>query len=259
MAPLAARLVTDRVLRWVSEPYDARVLHLFERSANLVNASGGVISIVNPEVGPGPFNLVLSQPLDMQRIVSIDDAITAAPGELQAGRLAIRLADAEVWDPVPPWRSIASSLAGLIGMIRSEMAVSEVQPAIGFDPPPDPDDPPGLESYTSRLAGLGPGLTPSGDDVLMGLMHAWFSRYPAGRAQTASEIVADAAVPRTTSLSAAWLRAAAAGEAGVLWHRLIAATAAGDERELRETIRRILATGHTSGADALAGFVAGLL
>jgi hypothetical protein len=40
---------------------------------------------------------------------------------------------------------------------------------------------------------------------------------------------------------------------------MVDAAGRGDEPGLRPAIRQILAAGHTSGADALAGFTAGLI
>jgi hypothetical protein len=68
--------------------------------------------------------------------------------------------------------------------------------------------------------------------------------------------MAAVALPRTSPLSAAWLKAGANGEAGEYWHRMFDAWSAGQTVALDESIRNILASGHTSGADALAGFSA---
>jgi hypothetical protein len=51
------------------------------------------------------------------------------------------------------------------------------------------------------------------------------------------------------------LRAAARGEAGELWHRFVAALIANDQSSMLDAVRRIVRVGHTSGADALAGFI----
>jgi hypothetical protein len=255
---LDARLATARGLRWMSEFERGRVLHVFERSANLANQRGEVLSIVDPEIGPGPFTVVLSHSFDFQSNWPQQAEIGMEGGLLRVGAHAIKVSTAEIWDPVPPWRSIgAERLSSLVETIESEMRASPIRPAIVFDPPPDSEDRAALAAFAERLAGLGPGLTPSGDDVLMGLIHAIFVRYPVERAAEASRVVDRAAVGRTTSLSAAWLNAAAAGEAGHLWHRMVRSASAGEDGGLRGAIRTILATGHTSGADALAGFVAG--
>ena len=109
-----------------------------------------------------------------------------------------------------------------------------------------------LQAGGKLLAGLGGGLTPAGDDFLMGAMlWAWLA-HP--EYQAFSRRLLGAAAARTTTLSAALLRSAAGGECGVAWHDLLAALAAGSEEQLAEAVTGVLSFGHSSGADALAGF-----
>jgi hypothetical protein len=121
------------------------------------------------------------------------------------------------------------------------------------------------------LAGLGRGTTPAGDDFLIGVMHALWAGLPESEAKWISHRLAQVSAPRTNQLSAAWLRAAADGEATWPWHRLIAtlsnttprnpsARLADRDQEFAaktplSAALDLLAIGHTSGADALAGFL----
>jgi hypothetical protein len=105
-----------------------------------------------------------------------------------------------------------------------------------------------------KLAGLGSGLTPAGDDFLMGVMHALWALLPSQTANHVANEISGASAPRTTSLSAAWLRAAARGEAGERWHDLFDAISNGEGDKVLSAASRILPTGHSSGADALGGF-----
>jgi len=110
-----------------------------------------------------------------------------------------------------------------------------------------------LQAGAVQLAGLGGGLTPAGDDFLVGVMlWAWLT-HPAP--QPLCQTVLEAAAPRTTTLSAAFLRAAARGECSASWHALLAALAEGTDTELAPAVEAVLAHGHTSGADTLAGFL----
>jgi hypothetical protein len=59
----------------------------------------------------------------------------------------------------------------------------------------------------------------------------------------------------TTSLSAAWLKSAGKGEAGILWHEFFDALISANPVQIQEAADRILTVGETSGGDALAGFV----
>ena len=62
MPALLARTGTYRTARWLRESKTAGILHLFDHSCNLKNERGDVLSIVDPAIGPGPFNLVLARP-----------------------------------------------------------------------------------------------------------------------------------------------------------------------------------------------------
>ncbi|HUV89953.1 MAG TPA: DUF2877 domain-containing protein [Anaerolineae bacterium] len=120
------------------------------------------------------------------------------------------------------------------------------------------------------LAGLGSGLTPAGDDFLTGTMlWAWLAHpVPAPFCRA----LVEAAIPRTTVLSAAFLRAAARGECSASWHGLLEALGEGvgdrvpappvhggariaSQHRLFTAVQEIMAHGATSGADSLAGLL----
>ncbi|HET6782142.1 MAG TPA: DUF2877 domain-containing protein, partial [bacterium] len=54
--------------------------------------------------------------------------------------------------------------------------------------------------------------------------------------------------------SEAYLMAAARGEAGEAWHRLLRVLPNGDRAAIASATRRVMAFGETSGSDMLAGF-----
>jgi hypothetical protein len=123
----------------------------------------------------------------------------------------------------------------------------------------------GVVEAAQRLAGLGPGLTPSGDDTLAGfaaviaLLGAQLSTDAAPREHIAAAIAATAR-PRTTMLSATLLAHAAHGEvAEPLGDLLLALVQPGAEHEtLFQAAARLLSLGATSGCDALLGVLLGL-
>jgi len=63
------------------------------------------------------------------------------------------------------------------------------------------------------------------------------------------------AAPRTTTLSAAFLQAAAQGECSQSWHILLTTLSTGTATEIEEAVQQVLTHGATSGADTLAGFL----
>lgn len=102
--------------------------------------------------------------------------------------------------------------------------------------------PPGPAPLVRALAGLGPGLTPSGDDELAGCVAGLVLLH--GLRKRATRIAEEAAA-RTNSLSATLLRHAALGEVPEPVHILLAT---GD-------VRPLLSFGHSSGQAWLRGLV----
>ena len=101
------------------------------------------------------------------------------------------------------------------------------------------------------LLGAGSGLTPSGDDCIVGLLVALHALGARDVAATVACVVARHAPHRTGRLSAAHLDAACAGEAIEPLHAAVAALAAGTSPEpALDALERF---GHGSGFDALAG------
>jgi hypothetical protein len=103
------------------------------------------------------------------------------------------------------------------------------------------------------LAGLGQGLTPAGDDYMGGAMLAAWLAHP--EPSWFCQTLAQAAAPRTTTLSAAFLRAAARGQCSADWHRLLGALVEGAEADVVAAGRHVSGFGATSGVDALIGFL----
>jgi hypothetical protein len=128
--------------------------------------------------------------------------------------------------------------AARIGSGRLLLGGLEVRPGAPWEPVPEvrlrPSGGPRLRPDPERLAGLGPGLTPAGDDILCGYVAGLFLFHD--RREEAAAIALGAAA-RTTRLSAALLRHAAVGELPEPAHTFLSD---GDTRPLA-------AFGHSSG------------
>ena len=123
----------------------------------------------------------------------------------------------------------------------------------------------GIEEATRGIAGLGPGLTPSGDDVLggfaavMSLLSSVLSRDSSPRSDVAS-IISTVAKPRTTKLSGVLLEHASRGEIAEQFGTLLLTLVlpADDFQTVREAADRALTFGASSGGDTLLGILLGL-
>jgi hypothetical protein len=110
---------------------------------------------------------------------------------------------------------------------------------------------------TIGLIGLGIGLTPSGDDYLVGLLAGLEATdHPARPALAAA--IALHGPSRTTAIGAAALGHAARGAYAERLHDVLVALAGGRADDLSRTIERAMAYGATSGSDTLVGLFAGL-
>jgi hypothetical protein len=134
-----------------------------------------------------------------------------------------------------------------------------VRPLMGWlglviDDPARPAAPPPAE--TEGLIGLGPGLTPAGDDFLGGMLialHALGAHAAAGGLGT--WLLARAG-DRTHRISLGHLACAADGEGAGALHEALAAISSPGSPGLGRCLEALGQIGHSSGWDALAGVVA---
>ena len=104
----------------------------------------------------------------------------------------------------------------------------------------------------AALLGLGPGLTPSGDDFLGGML---IGLNVCGEKSIQKQLYTqiESLLYSTGPLSSAHLRAAAHGEGSHSLHQILNTLLEGNDSQLKVGIDAINQIGHTSGWDALAG------
>jgi hypothetical protein len=280
-----ARSIASPTLAWLQDPKPARVLHVFDNACNLLAEDGNVVSLVTPRVRQGPFNIVLA-PINLCDHVTDDTNVRIEQERICMGVLEIDLDTAQIWEPRFDWESFLGRQDSLsISAGALEEVLVEVAPVESFVQMIRPSENYGREieaqlllsaqeparlfvqgllrvdeelcrAAARRLTGLGAGLTPDGDDFMMGCILAlWASWAGEGVEQFANWVSLEAG-PRTTPLAAAWLRAASRGECSVRWHDLLQAILIENEEDIRSAARAIIQQGHTSGASTLAGFAA---
>ncbi|MDR7522718.1 MAG: DUF2877 domain-containing protein [Armatimonadota bacterium] len=258
-----------------------RVLAVFERSAYL-DVAGRIVALAPAGLGRGPLTITLDR-FRALRPLAPGEAVALDGGLLRVGGHTVGLRPSAVWDPALPTVASAAVAPGVV-LREVRRGASEASVAALLDPPrgAGPTSPHGtllgalrrgLEvigdflddragadavagAVAEAIAGRGPGLTPSGDDLLAGIMHAatvWPWLASRGRGADLRTVLRDAAAPRTTRISAAYLDAAAGGLASEPWHALVAGLRQSSAAACA-AVRRLLTVGETSGADALTGF-----
>ena len=276
-----SRPVQERLQRMEGGQFAGQVLAGFDRACDLVTDDGDVVALVVPRVGDGPFNIVVNGTAGCFARIAADTRVSLDKGRLWVGELGVDLTSAVVWDPRPDWDALRARRGGIAHQLpllralclREALAGSLL--ALFTDTLPDgaptrivlstaqeaaralqagrAGDLERLREGTARLAGLGSGLTPAGDDFLTGAMlRAWLD-HPTP--DPLCLVMVEVATPRTTTLSAAFLQAAARGECSAPWHALLAALSEGVDASITAAVQKVLTHGATSGADALAGFL----
>lgn len=257
---------TRRVNTWLENSHTLRVLHIFDRACNLINEKHEVVSVVTGEIGNGPFNLVVENAILFTRNITLQSPISYNVSHLQIDNIIVQTHHAQLWDAHPNWGTFHYKRGPILQRVK-ELAEYPFVPILQFfakHPHKGTSslssslalaDLPSAVHAAKKLAGLGPGLTPSGDDYIMGALYAGWIIHPKEIAERIAKEVATETAPLSTSLSGAWLKAAGNGEAGIAWHAFLEALAAGEPSAVEIQFSNILSIGATSGSDAMAGFI----
>lgn len=275
--------------RWLNRPVAGRVRTTFEHACNLETPEGDIVAVVLPTIGDGPLNVVVAASADELALLEPGMIAHLADQRLRIGELEIALDSAEIWEPRPDWVRLRAQLAArkdrfrllailalqhvpqssLLRLIARGATYTqpqskgnrELEEVVFLSTWQAADalragwegDKSQWQKGVTRLAGLGKGLTPAGDDFLIGVMLWLWHVHPTPG--PLCQQIAEIAAPRTTALSAQFLQAAANGECNAPWHYLLSALANGTESQVKTAIHQVLAQGATSGADTLAGFL----
>lgn len=222
-----------------------------------------------------------------------DSNISCSDGHIAVGKIVVDFGETEVWDPQLNYvidhtklLFVSRLLPEIIEILERTLAPSSFAGILEqlIAPQPVLDEPRDLRlgdrflaaalnpartlclglkggdlslsrQAARKLAGLGIGLTPAGDDFLLGafLGHHLFD--VDGKSSRFLKDIVDSLVGQTNALSMALLRSAANAEASIGWHELFGSIERESHEQLLEACRKILTIGNSSGADALTGFV----
>ena len=256
--------------------FTGRVHTIFARACNLA-CNDMLLTLCAANAGDGPTTLRLARgaAADLRGLFSIGERVTGRRGRLRTERAEIDLTRANIWRPAAPrpllprarieanlqraenalarHRGTRESVidrgaAPLIAALRDACGALDRQEA---------------RRQAGRLIGLGEGLTPAGDDFLLGLL-AGLEALLRGDAERhrfrdalALEFTAHA--QRTTPIAAHFLRLAAAGHYTASLLDLRAALLGQEHADVIDrALAAALAVGATSGADTVSGLLAGL-
>ena len=273
-----------------------RVHSVFGGAIEVIVPGGSMFSVVREDVGAGPINILTNLPVGKrmtetgveggQEVVRRGEDLVVG-----GGRLLISLQGVSVYRPQASFRKVKDipsirrnvvivartaeklgnhqGLGGLIGRIvlkrrgrlnrYSRLALPRVRSILRTIDEGKTSD---LDKETKNLVGLGPGLTPSSDDLLSGLMAtlaiaAHNLKRDVERVKEVNERMSLAALKRTTSLSQEYLSHAARGETNQHFLELIKKVLTGTPDDVKHTTGLVLRVGETSGTDTVLGVLLG--
>jgi hypothetical protein len=219
-----------------------------------------VTSIVTGEGMASPLAVVMPGAFAPAR--RITSALVSAEGIL-LGEALVTWTGAKPWDPRPAWPRNAVERAAAVARARRVFGANEMDRGSGLVNVAALEDVawkltaealPVSRDWASALVGRGPGLTPAGDDALVGAQHALWLSFPEELAAARSRRITEAANGRTMSLAFLWLEAAANGEAIAPMHALVSALVSGTDLSASNALASVRSLGASSGRAMLAGF-----
>lgn len=243
--------VAGRAAREALAAGEGSVCAVFRRSFYLEFRGGRYACVGDASLGRGPLNALVAQfeapPLGARVSVEVREAW--APPRMNGNARPDLGALRAILDGHVPAEGLGCTILGVDNplSVHAQPALEAIERWLAGH---------ALANEAAQLIGLGPGLTPSGDDYLGGVLIGlrWLGRAP--QAESLWRWLEPRLPGATSAISAAHLAAAAQGEGHEALHQVLSDLSAWQVPDLLPGLARLDAVGHTSGWDALAGVVA---
>jgi len=221
-----------------------RVIAAFKRSFYVADADGHIACAGGPDLGAGPLNILYAACPSIPEV--------GAAWHFELGSVAIWQPDPWPTLKAPAARRVAAAIPRDKGLLApaagdpfKEAAQAPLAALAQWQGGPVPQ-------ILENLIGLGPGLTPAGDDALGGAALALRACGRSVDADALRDFLAARIATATSAISAAHLSAALDGAGAQAMHKILADIVEGRTPKLAP----LDGIGHSSGYDALAGIVA---
>lgn len=273
------------------------VFTVFERSLYLRTDEGALFCVGSPALAPGPIMALCDFWFEPDDLPRTGETFARRGERLASARHAFVFEGMRVWSPPPfpepdfarlrsalerlaralpgqiPENGLAPLLPGLLSgsapgfflhfassgpveaMLRREGWKGLLHMLNWLEG--DPDKASALEAGVQALLGLGPGLTPSGDDALAGMLLALSALRSSGQQNALGACVARHAAQATNAVSRAHLEQAARGLGAAPIHEGINVLLT-DDADFSGLFTNLRSIGHSSGWDTFTGIVLAL-
>jgi hypothetical protein len=256
-------------------PFNGRVHSVFARACNLA-CGDALLTVCAKADGPTTLRLARGAPTDLRDLFEVGERFDCHDQRVRTSSVELCLLHATVWRPakrgarLPPARIEAhlrdarATLDQRRAMHRNVLDGEGAPSAMALRDACHALDSERAARHADRLVGWGEGLTPAGDDFLIGLIAGLAAltgtddrrrRFHASLAATLRS-----STRRTTPIAAHCLRLAAEGHHDEPLIRVRDALLCEDDWQVVDTaLRSALDVGATSGSDTVSGLLAGLV
>jgi hypothetical protein len=253
----------------------------FEHAMNMSSASGELLTLLSPRYQNLPTAIRLSTPpgWDWRHQAHSRQPITLENNELRGALWRANLSRAPCWRPGTdrvPGRHSPNALLAAYPLLASHLLEYCMEREVRSSLQLLPGWPPGgrnprlnlgdakaeLESGVSELIGYGAGLTPDGDDYLLGYLASLWPWQHLGAISAHLKLLRPAIksqLHRTTSISRHYLELALQGHYSQSIDHLTTVLIHGSTpADVKFSAINVMKFGSSSGADCLGGFLHGI-
>jgi hypothetical protein len=277
--------IDTEFLRALEAPsFGGRVHSVFKRVVNIECTAGKLFTLAGSGLDNAPNTAVVDVTSFEASGIAVNDLVTVAEGKLRVGDGVVMQ-----WTTAVTWQASLSRFAeadgnlqarldwtwsylgrngvqgGIVGQDLSDnsfarmMSVTLQERSGSLLEALEQMRMTSACQHAKSIIGLGPGLTPAGDDFLVGLFAVLnLPGSPCCGWLGGGKDVLSHAEQSTNAISLAALTPAAYGHVRESISRLIETLICGTPATLTEALDRVLAIGSTSGSDLVAGILAGL-
>jgi hypothetical protein len=265
-------------------PQNAQVHSCFAHALNLIADDGHLFTLLDAKCYqnlPDAVRITLPEGWDWQLQASTGESVQLVPGNIQSQRWRVYISDSELWQPrlnrsslcldtlplaLQHYETLASQLLlyCLEHQVESDLRwasspVSKNESKRQLELEEQPEQ---LENQIVKLLGYGKGLTPDGDDYLVGYLAAlspWQLTPELLAHQNRMQQLIKQHLPHTTDISRHYLSRALEGHFSqpvcTLQEKIISST---QNATIIDAAEQIMQFGASSGVDCLAGMLHGL-
>jgi hypothetical protein len=275
---------------------------IFQRVINIIVGKNRLISLVGQEVGQGPLNILVNIPTHLNLLsigIKRGDIVLRVGDSIIIGENVIVISTqwTKLWEPKRNFQASLQTLKTImanIEIMRDVALVSDNLSGLGelipftniYGLKDSKSEKLGsvsniafphilsllkairsghsqdIKRITKNLIGLGPGLTPAGDDMLLGLMISMlyfsenFNEVSVDVKKINKDIISNIS-GRTTIISEEFLIESSVGKVNEGVASLMENILTSKNKDLENSVRKVLDLGGTSGADTVFGVILG--